>query len=155
MGKKLDITDLDPGKIEMDQKWWPFKEEVLNMAKNLMGVDNNPLYYVISPDQPAVWVLPNAFEQRMYQLPHTGAVYNRDKKIEWGIILKAYMNTPLWGWIKEFEAIEDSKAAWKFLVGKCEVQDITNKQVLLATRIVSLSTNGGGTFNSNEYQFSF
>ena len=44
-GKELDLTDLDQGKIEMDLKWWPFKEAFLNMANNLTGVDNDPLYY--------------------------------------------------------------------------------------------------------------
>ena len=44
-GKELDLTDLGPGKIEMDLKWWPFKEAFLNMANNLTGVDNDPLYY--------------------------------------------------------------------------------------------------------------
>ena len=67
----------------MDLKWWPFKEAFLNMARNVMGVDNDPLYYVVRPDQMAGWVPPNAFEQIMYQLPHTGAVYNRDKKMVW------------------------------------------------------------------------
>ena len=38
---------------------------------------------------------------------------------------------------------------------KCKGQDAANKQVLLATRVVSLSPNGGGTFYSNEYQLSF
>ena len=51
------------------------------MAKNVMGVDNDPLYYVIRPDHLAGWFPPNAFEQQMYQLPHTGAVYKRDKKM--------------------------------------------------------------------------
>ena len=96
MGKELDLTDLDPGKIEMDLKLWPFKEAFLNMAKNVMGVNNDPLYYVISPDQPAGWVPPNDFYQQMYQLPHTGSVYNRYKKMVWGKILKAYLNTPSW-----------------------------------------------------------
>ena len=71
--KELDITDLDPGKIEMDHKWWHFKEAFLSMAKNLMGLDNDPLYYVIIPDQPAGWIPLNAFEQQMYQLPDTVA----------------------------------------------------------------------------------
>ena len=69
------------------------------MAKNVMGVDNDPLYYVIRPDQLAGWVPPNDFEHRMYQLPHTGDVYNTDKKMVWGKILKAYLNTPSWKWI--------------------------------------------------------
>ena len=99
-GKELDLTDLYSGKIEMDLKWWPFKETFLNMAQNVMGVDNNPLYYVIRPDEPAGWVPPNAFEQRMYQFPHTGSVCNRDKKMVFGDILKASLNTPSWEWIK-------------------------------------------------------
>ena len=41
------------------------------MDKNAMGVNNNPLYYVIGPDQPEGWVPLNAFEQQIYQLPHT------------------------------------------------------------------------------------
>ena len=49
------------------------------MAKNVMGVDNDPIYYAIITDQTAGWVPPNSFDQRMYQLPHTGDVYNRDK----------------------------------------------------------------------------
>ena len=44
-GKELYLTYLDPGKIDMDLKWWPFKDEFLNMAKDLMGVDKYPLYY--------------------------------------------------------------------------------------------------------------
>ena len=43
VGKELDLMELDPGKIEMDLKWWPFKEELLNMAKFVMGVNNNPI----------------------------------------------------------------------------------------------------------------
>ena len=93
-GKELDITDLDPGKIEMDLKLLPFKEAFLNMAKNVMGVNKDPLYYVIRSYQPAYWVPPNAFEQRMYQLPHTGDVYNRDKQMVWVKILNTYLNTP-------------------------------------------------------------
>ena len=65
----------------MDIQWWLFKDAFLNMAKNVMGVDNDPLYYVIKLDQPAVWLPLNAFEHHMYQLPHTGAVYNRDNKM--------------------------------------------------------------------------
>ena len=38
-GKELDLTDLDPGKIEIDLKCWMFKEALLNMAKNVMGFD--------------------------------------------------------------------------------------------------------------------
>ena len=87
-GKELDITYLDPGKIDMDLKCCPFKEAFLNKANNIMGVDNDPLYYVISPDQPSGWVPPNAFKQQMYKLPHTGAVYNMDKRMLWGNILK-------------------------------------------------------------------
>ena len=79
--------------MDMDLKLCPFKEALLNMAKNLMAVDNNPLYYVISMDQPGGWVPPNAFEQRMQQLPQTGDVYNRDKKMVWEKILKASLNT--------------------------------------------------------------
>ena len=37
-GKELDLTNLDPGKIEMDLKWWLIKEELLNMAKNVIVV---------------------------------------------------------------------------------------------------------------------
>ena len=37
----------------------------------------------------------------------------------------------------------------------CEGQDATNKRVFLVTRLVSLSTNNGGIFYSNDYQFSF
>ena len=69
------------------------------MAKNVMGVDNYPLCYVIRPDHLVLWVPLDAFEQQMYQLPHTGAMYNRDKKMAWGNILKAFLNTPSWGWI--------------------------------------------------------
>ena len=87
----------------------------------------------------------------MYQLTHTGAVHNRDKKMVWGKILKESLNNPSWEWIKEFEATEDPRAAWKLLVDKCEGQDATNKRVLLATMVVSFSPNGGGTFYSNEY----
>ena len=64
-GKELDIMDLDPGKIEMDLKCWPFKETFLNMANNVMEVNNNPLYGVIRPDHTAGWVPPNDFEQQM------------------------------------------------------------------------------------------
>ena len=78
--------------------------------------DIDPLYYVIRLDQPVGWVPPNDFEQWIYQLPHTGTVYNIKKKIVWGKILKAYLNNPSWEWIKEFEATEDSRAAWKLLV---------------------------------------
>ena len=45
-------------------------------------------------------------------------------------------------------------AAWKLLVERCKGQDTINKQVLLETRVVSFIPNGGGTFYSNEYQFS-
>ena len=82
------------------------------MAKNVMGVDNKPLYCVIRPDQPKGWVPQNSFEQWMYQLPHTRAVYNRDKKMIWGKILNSSLNISSWEWIKEFEATEDSRAAW-------------------------------------------
>ena len=108
--------ELDPGKTDMDLKWWPFKEAFLNMANHVMGVDNNRIYDVIRPDQPSVWVPPNAFEQRMYQLPHTGALNNRDKKMVRGNIFKASMNTPSWECINEFEAKEDYRAACQFLV---------------------------------------
>ena len=52
-----------------------------NMANNVMGVDNDPLYYVISPNQPVGWIPPNSFEQQMYQLTHNGYVYNKDNKM--------------------------------------------------------------------------
>ena len=123
-----------------------------NMAKNVMGVDNDPLYYSIMPDQPAGWVPPNAFAQQMYQLTHTRAVYNSDKKMVWGNILKASLNTPSWEWIKEFESTEYYRAAWQFLVEKYKRQDATNKKVLLTTGVVSLNPNYGGTLYNNEYQ---
>ena len=85
-GKELDLMELDPGKIDMDLKLCMFKEALLNMAKNVMGVDNDPLYYVIRP---------NAFEKRMYQLSHTKAVYNRDNEVVRGKILKASLNNPI------------------------------------------------------------
>ena len=80
-----------------------------------MGINNDPLYDVIRPDHPSGWVPPNSFEQRMYQMPNTRAVYNRDKKMVREKILKAYLHTPSWDWVKEFEAMEDSRSAWKFL----------------------------------------
>ena len=63
--KELDLTELDPGKIETELKWWPFKEALLNTAKNVTGANNDPSYDVIRLDQPAGWVPPNAFEQCM------------------------------------------------------------------------------------------
>ena len=69
------------------------------MVKTLMGSDNDPLYAVIRLDHPEGWVPPNAFEQRVYQMPHTGYVHNRDKKMILGKIIKAYLNTPSWEWI--------------------------------------------------------
>ena len=72
--KELDLTDLDPNKIDMELKRWLLKDEFLNMAKNLMGFDNDPLYSVISPDHLSDWVPPNAFEKWVYQLPHTRVV---------------------------------------------------------------------------------
>ena len=59
-----------------------------------MGINNNPLYYVISLDQLVGWVLPNSFEQKMCELPHTGDLYKRYKKMVRGNILKAYLNNP-------------------------------------------------------------
>ena len=93
-GKELDLMDLDSSNIVVDLKWWPFKEEFLNMAKTVMGVDNEPPYYVIRTDQPVGWVPQNAIDQRMYQLPHTKYVYNMDKKMVWLKILKYYLNNP-------------------------------------------------------------
>ena len=40
--REMDLTDLDPGKIEMDLKLWPFKYAFLNMDKNVMGSITNP-----------------------------------------------------------------------------------------------------------------
>ena len=51
--------------------------------------------------------------------------------------------------------MEDSRFAWKLLVGKFEGHNATNRRLLLATRVVSISPNGGGVFYRNEYQFSF
>ena len=69
------------------------------MAKNVMGVDNDPLYYVIRKDHPEWWVPPTAFKQRMYQLPYTCPVYNRDKKMVWGKNIKASLNILSLEWI--------------------------------------------------------
>ena len=66
------------------------------MAKNFMGVDNDPLYYVVRPDQSLGWVPPNYFEHHMYQLPHTRAVHNKNNKMVWGNIPKLFLNTPSW-----------------------------------------------------------
>ena len=73
-------------------------------------------------------------------------MYNRDNKMVWGKILNTSLNITSWAWIKSFEATEDSRSAWEFLVEKCEGQNAANKRVFLATRVVFLSTNGGGTF---------
>ena len=54
------------------------------------------------------------------------------------------MNTPSWECINYFESMEDSRVAWQFLMEKFEGQDATNKRVLLAIMVVSLSPNGGG-----------
>ena len=110
-GKELDIINFDPGNIEIDLKWRPLKDALLNLSTNVMGVDNDPLYYVIRPDHPAGWVPPNAFEKRMYQLPHTGTVYYREKKMLWVNTLKESLNTLSWERIKEFESTGDSRAA--------------------------------------------
>ena len=125
------------------------------MAKNVMGLDNDPLYYLIRMNQSEGCFPSNDFEQQMYQLPHTGNVYNREKKMVWGNILKAFLNTPSWKWIKYFEAMEDSRAAWNFLVEKCEGQDATNKRVLIVTMFVSPNSDDRGALYSNEYQFLF
>ena len=58
-------------------------------------------------------------------------MYNKDKKIVWVKIFKTSLNTPSWEYIREFEAKEDSRTAWKFLLDKCKVQDATNKRILL------------------------
>ena len=50
LGKELDLMDLDPGEIDMDLKRWPYIQVFLNMSNNVMGVDKDTLYYVISPD---------------------------------------------------------------------------------------------------------
>ena len=85
---------MDTGKIEIDLKCWTFKEALLNMAKNIMVINNDPLYDVISLDQLVGWVLPNSLEQKMCELPHTGDLYKRDNKMVRGNILKAYLNNP-------------------------------------------------------------
>ena len=64
-GKELDLINFDPGNIEIDLKWRPLKDALLNLSTNVMGVDNDPLYYVIRPDHPAGWVPTNYFEQKM------------------------------------------------------------------------------------------
>ena len=70
------------------------------MSKNVMGVNIDPSYSIIRPYHPVGWVPLNPFEKHIYQLPHIGDVYNRDKKMVWGKILKAPSNTPSWEWIK-------------------------------------------------------
>ena len=88
------------------------------MSKNVMWVDNDPLYYVIRPDQISGWVSHNYFDQWMYLPTHTGAVYNRYKKMLWGNILKASLNTPSWECIKKFDSTEDSSSACQFMEDK-------------------------------------
>jgi len=93
-GRDIDLTDLDPGKVEMDLKWWNFKESFINMTKNVKGVNDDPIYYVIHPSRIAGWVINTMFDIRIYQLPYVWAVYQADKKMVWDKILKAAMTTP-------------------------------------------------------------
>lgn len=154
-GKDITETDIDPGKIETDLKWWNWKDEFINMSKQIKGVDGEPLYYVIRPDHDDAWEAPNELESRAEQLPLNGVVYERDSALLWAKLVKATNGTVAHEWLKDFEANKDARGAWKCLLLKCEGKDATNKRVLKATRITSLSSNEGGLFYSNEYHYSF
>ena len=91
----------------------------------------------------------------MYQLPQTGAVYNRYKKMVQVNIIKASLNTYSWEWIKEFEATEDSKSAYQFLVENARDTMQLTSGYCFATRVFSLSPNCRGVLYRNEFPLSF
>lgn len=153
--KDMPSTDIDPGKIETDLKWWDWKDGFINMSKLTMGVDNEPLFYVIREDHDPGWVAPNDLEARAAQLPHAGATYKKDSDLLWAKMVKSTAGTIAHEWIKDFEQSKDTRAAWQVLLVKCEGRDATNKRVILANRIISLAASDGGAFYTNEYNFSF
>lgn len=153
--KDMQPTDIDPGKIEIDLKWWDWKDSFYNMTKLTNGVDGDPLYYVIRPDREPGWVPPNDLEARAEQLPHTGVNFKKDSDILWTRLIKCTNGTLAQEWLKDYEQDKNTRAAWKRLLLKCEGKEANNKRVVSATRIVSTDPARGGAFYTNEYNFSF
>jgi hypothetical protein len=145
------------GKIKLDLKWWDWKDAFYSMSKLTLGVDGDPLYYVIREDhehEPG-WVAPNDLERRAEQLSHTGVTYKKDSDLLWTKLVKCTSGTLAQEWLKDFEQNKDTRAAWKRLLFKLEGTEANNKRVVAVQRIVSTNPARGGIFYTNEYNFSF
>lgn len=155
VGESKGETDFNIDKIQTGLEWWTFKETFVNMTKVTRGADNDPLYYIIRPDKPEGWTASDEWERRVYQLPQSGPIFDKDNEAVWSKLVKCAAGTTAWEWLKEYENTRDACKAWKCLILKCEGTDATNKRVQHAQRIISTSSHGGGAVYTNEYSYSF
>ena len=108
-------TIKDFGKIDPDDLK-TYKDAFLNLLGQKHGVQKEPFHYVVCPDE-----APSEFmtvqEERMFQLPHTGAAFELNNHQVYQELKTFLINSPGWTWIELHDSAEDGCAAFKAWVG--------------------------------------
>ena len=86
---------------------------------------------------------------------HTGPEFALDNSAVWSELQNVTIDSPVYEWIRKFDAAKDGRGAFKALTEMCEGSYSTNKRILLASRVISLDQNGGGAFYQDEYVYKF
>ena len=117
-----------------------------------------PLLHVIREDKPAGWTIDqatNEVDRLIHSVSHVGPEYALDNSAVWSELQNVTIDTPVYEWIRKFDATKDGRGAFKALTEMCEGTSSTNKRLLLASRVISLDQNGGGAFYQDEYVYKF
>ena len=88
-------------------------------------------------------------------MSHTGPEFTVDNAAVWSELQNVSIDSPVYGWIREYDKTKDGRGAFKALTDMCEGTASTNKRLLLASRIISLDQSGGGAFYQDEYVYKF
>ena len=157
--KDADTAKVEVGKVQTDLGWFDWSESFESLCDSTQGVNGVPTSYVIRRDKPAGWTPDQALtesEKLKYQVPLTGAAYDRDNEVVWSLLHNCCVGTPVYDWIREYGDTKDGRSAWRALVAKCEGTESMNKRLSVANNIISMdSSKGGGAHWVNEHTFSF
>ena len=106
--KEPDVKDL--GKFDPDL-FESYEDAFANLLAQSIGVQGEPLRYVIRDDTPPA-VFATTEQERMYQLAHTGDGFDLDNAMVYRKLKAFLIDGPGWPWIEPHDADEDGREAW-------------------------------------------
>lgn len=148
--QETEQKELNPGQIETGSGWFGWSERAQSALLGMEGCSRQgPLYRVIREDRPAGWIPPNDTMRLCYELPLTGISYDQDNRQVWRLLQRWIIKDPIYNWLKEFEATEDGRGAWRALKDQLEGTAAINARANEARRI--LGTGQGSATWTSEY----